>query len=202
LPSDEEIVLPLPVARERVVPATQFRSTWIVASQRGLRACGHFDRYASQVDPSQRSALLHCVAGVWLPMSLARAHYDACDALNLSAEEQLKMGDLVGDHGAATLIATVAKVAKGAGATPWAVFPQLDRIWRRGANGGAVSVTRCGPKEAIGEVVGCELFDVPYFRVAFRGVVLGMTRPFCTNLYLREVATRSPGALGLRFQWV
>ncbi len=200
MPNDD-VVLPLPVPRDRVAPATQFRSTWVVASLKSLRACGHFDRYASRVAAEDRDALLHCVAGTWLPMRLAYAHYEACQRLDLSSDEQLRMGDLVGDRGSATLISTVARAAKGAGVTPWAVFPQLDRIWRRGANGGAVSVTRSGPKEALGEVVGCELFDLSYFRTAFRGVVLGMTRGFCSSMYVREVGHRPAGEIRLRFQW-
>ena len=197
----EEIVLPLPVPRERVVPATQFRSTWVVASLQGLRAGGHFDRYERQLSAEHRDAVLHCVAGTWLPMPVATAHYEACQSLNLTIEEQLTMGDAVGGRGSATLIATASRAAKGAGVTPWAVFPQLDRIWRRGANGGAVTVARTGPKEALGEVVGCALFDLPYFRNAFRGVVHGMTRAFCSSMYVRETGTRSRGEVRLRFQW-
>ncbi len=181
--------------------AAHFRSTWIVASLQGLRARGHFDRYVEHLSHGTRDELLQCVAGSWLPMALARSHYEACESLHLNVDEQLRMGDVVGNHGAATLIATAARAAKTAGVTPWSVFPQFDRIWRRGADGGAVTVTRRGPKDALGEVIGCELFELPYFRVAFRGVVLSMMRHFCSTMFLREVGPRPWGELRLRFQW-
>jgi hypothetical protein len=198
---DERIILALPVGRESVSPPTHFRSTWIVSSQQRLQKSGYFDRYLIHLTKAQRDALAYCVAGAWLPMALARAHYAACDALALSADEQLRMGQLVGDQGAATLISTVAKVAKGVGVTPWSIFPHFDRVWRRGADGGAVMVTRLGPKDALGEVVACALFDVPYFRVAFRGVVLGMMQRFSSSMFIREFGRRPPGEIRLRFQW-
>jgi hypothetical protein len=95
----------------------------------------------------------------------------------------------------------VVKVAKGAGVTPWTILPQFDRLWRRGADGGAVGIFRVGPKEARIEVVGCELLDIPYFRHAFRGVLLGVVAFFCQKGYMHEAPGRGAGEAIFKFQW-
>jgi hypothetical protein len=79
----------------------------------------------------------------------------------------------------------------------------MQRLWERGADGGAVEVRRFGPKEAQLEAIGCELFDVPYFRIAFRGVLLGAMQKLCTSAYVRDVSdARVRASCTLRFQWV
>jgi hypothetical protein len=97
---------------------------------------------------------------------------------------------------------TAAKAARGAGVTPWAILPQLDRFWRRGANGGAVEVTKLGPKEARAEFVGCMLFDITYFRNAFRGVLLGMGALFCQKPYIHDLPRRATAEASFHLQWV
>jgi hypothetical protein len=92
------------------------------------------------------------------------------------------------------------KAARGVGVTPWTIFPQFDRLWRRGANGGAAAVFRLGPKEARTELVGCELFDIPYFQHAFRGVLFGIVSMFCEKAYVHTMPHR-PHAATFRFQW-
>lgn len=195
-----EPVLPFP-ARSEIVPATAFRTTWVVSSIQSLRARGHFEAYVRELPDRFRGQILESVVGLWLPMDAARAHYEACERLGLSVDEQLAMGSAVGERAQGTLLSTVVKTAKGAGVTPWTVLPQFDRLWRRGANGGAVAVYRLGPKEARTEFVGCVLFDIPYFRHAFRGVVHGIAGLFCEKVYVHELPKRVPHGAQFRFQW-
>ena len=61
-----------------IPPTTRFRSTWIVSSLEGLRERGCFDRYERQLI-DYRDAILSAVAGVWLPVDVVRAHYEACE---------------------------------------------------------------------------------------------------------------------------
>jgi hypothetical protein len=196
---EREVVIPFPP--ESIAPATAFRSTWIVASLQSLRERGHFDRYVSLLK-AHRETIVECVAGTWLPIAVARAHYEACDALALGMEEQLAMGRAVGGRSQGSILATVAKAARGMGVTPWLIIPQFDRLWRRASNGGAVQVTKLGPKEARAEFVGCNLFDVAYFRQAIRGVLLNIGDLYCQRPYIHDLPGRPSGGAAFQLQWV
>ncbi len=197
-----EVVLPFPVARAKIPATMNWRSTWIVSSIQTLKTRGHFDKYVARLPVQHRDALLLCVAGMWLPITVARAHYAACEELGLARSEQLDMGLAVGERAQGTVLKTATRVATGSGVTPWTVVPQLQRLWERGADGGGTSVLKVGPKEAIVETVGCELFDVPYFRHAYAGVILGIVRLFCTRAYTHDETTRfAQGECTLRLQW-
>jgi len=197
----DELVVALPCPREQVLPATLFRSTWIVSSLQLLRERGHFARYDGLV-VSHRNEILKYIAGTWLDIELAHSHYAACDALDLPIEEQLAMGRAVGGRAQGTILQTTVKAARGAGVTPWTILPQFDRLWRRGANGGGISVTKTGPKEARVEVIGCALFDILYFRNAFRGVLLGIGDMFCRSPYVHDLSKRCSGEASFQLQWV
>ncbi len=185
-----------------MAPARNYRTTWIVSSLQTLKAHGFYDRYVKLLPREHHDAVLLAVAGMWMPMAVARAHYDACDQLGLTAEEQLQMGMGVGRRAQGTILATAVAMAKASGVTPWTVLPQYHRLFRRGADGGALAVWKLGPKEARIEIVGCELFDVTYFRAAFRGVLLDIASLFCATAYIHD-QTRIPprGTAVFRFQW-
>ena len=141
------------------------------------------------------------MAGAWIPIHVARVHYEACDALDLTITEQVAMGRNVGDRAQGTLLSTAVKAARGAGITPWTIVPQFDRLYRRGCNGGAAAVFKLGPKEARAEFVGCELFDVDYFRHAFRGVLLNVGALFCAKQYIHDMPRRRRGEAIFQLQW-
>jgi len=196
----EEIILPFPAPRETIAPATAYRSTWIVSSLQTLRERGHFEAYKRALT-AHHDTILTALAGSWLPIDVARAHYEACDALGLGRDEQIAMGAAVGNRAQGTLLATAVKAAKGAGITPWTIIPQFDRLYRRGANGGAAAVFKLGPKEARAEFVGCELFDVDYFRHAFCGVLINVGSLFCEKAYIHDLPRRRRGDAVFKLQW-
>jgi hypothetical protein len=171
-----------------------------VSSLQALRERGHFERYSENLT-RHREEILTCVAGTWIPMHIARAHYQACEALGLTLAEQLEMGKSVGDRAQGSLLATAVKAARGAGATPFTIFPQFHRLWLRCADGGAAAVFRLGPKEARAEFVGCELFDIDYFRSAFRGVLLGMGQLFSRTPYVHDLSRRARAQGIFQLQW-
>jgi hypothetical protein len=196
----EEPLLPFAVPRETVALATAFRTTWIVSSLQTLRERGHFERYDRKLT-LYREEILTSVAGAWLPMKIARVHYEACDAMGLTMVEQVAMGRHVGGRAQGSILATTAKAARGAGVTPYAIFPHFHRLWMRGANGGAAAVFGLGPKEARAEFIGCELFDIEYFRHAFRGVLLGIGEMFCRTPYIHDMPSRGRGEGIFHLQW-
>jgi hypothetical protein len=198
----EEPIIPLPAPRAQIPIATRFRSTWIVSSLQSLRAAGHVERYLASLPLQYHEEILSSVAGVWLPLAMARAHYEACESLGLSLDDQLTMGRSVGGRAQGTLLMTVVKAARGAGVTPWTIMPQFHRLWVRGVEGGAAAVYRLGPKDARADFVRCELLDIPYFRNGLRGILLGSSTLFCTKAYIQELPNRRPGDVSFRMQWV
>ncbi|MGO9000310.1 MAG: hypothetical protein ACLQVI_43850 [Polyangiaceae bacterium] len=196
----EELIAPFPVPREEIQPATAYRSTWLVSSLQTLRERGHFESYRRQLT-AHHDEILSALAGSWLPIAIARSHYEACDRLGLDIEEQLTMGRKVGNRAQGTILSSAVRAARGVGVTPWTIIPQFDRLYRRGANGGAAAVFKLGPKEARVEFVGCELFDIDYFRNAFRGVLLNVGSLFCERQYIHDVPRRRRGEAIFKLQW-
>lgn len=181
--------MPLPGPRESVPSATVFRSTWILSSHEGLRANGHWERYLHALT-DHREEILSTVAGVWMPMHVALAHYRACDKLDLSSDEVTAMARGDGGRVRRAWYAPLATVAR-AEPSPWATLSQLHMLWRRAADGGAVALFRTGERDARVEYLGCELFEIPYFRQALRAALLMLAE------YLGDRATVSIAAHGL-----
>lgn len=204
-----DVLLPLPCAANSILWATEYRSTWIVSSLASLRSSHHFDAYLQALRGLDRSIatvaeqrLLNCVAGEWLPMSIARAHYDACNALSLSESELLRMA-VEGDGGQVRRAwhAQFIGAAERPDATPWNILPQLQKLWLRTANGGAAAVYRRGQNRATVEYVGCELFDVRHFRLAVRAVLFVLTEHFCEDFQISTEPQQHPGSACFQLRW-
>lgn len=181
---------------------TAWRSTWVTSSLQTLRSRGLFERYVSALPDEHREALPLTVAGVWMPVATARAHYQACHALGLSQSEVRDLGLAVGERAQGSILRTAVALVRGVGVDGWSLMDHVPRIWERGARGGAVAIYKVGPKEANVEVLGCELFEVPYFRAAFHGVVLGVMRLVTQRAYAHEKAESSSSDFVIRLQWV
>jgi hypothetical protein len=195
----EEIVLPLP---NPIVPARHARSTILLGSQAAVRDAGRFDEYAAHLRPTDRDALLNMVAGAWVPIEIAAAHYNACDALGFPTDQQVLNGRATFDKTNVTLMGTIIRMAKEAGVTPWSVMPHFQRFWERGYDGGGIGVWKLGPKEARLDVVRVPLNDCRYYRNALRGLSIGVVGLFCAKAYsVERPGQRAPGAISLRIQW-
>ena len=202
----EEVFLPFPGSsgeRNLVPMATEFRSTWLSSSLESLRERGRLDDYFVKLQPDMRSTITSLMAGVWVPVSVAVAHYEACDRLGMTHAEQLAIGREASTRAHATVLATALRLTRQAGVTPCTVLAQLQRLWDRMFKGGGVCAWKLGPKEARVEIVGCPLARIAYFRVGFQGVLLGVGQMFCEKLYMQEIpALCSRTTLGYRGSWV
>jgi hypothetical protein len=167
--------------------ATQFRSTWLSSSLRSLRERELLDAYLRHLPPRHHEAVLAPVAGLWLPIEVAIAHYDACDALALSSVDVLAIGREATSRVHGTILSTFVRLARDAGITPWTALPRMHELWARIWIGGGVSVAKLGPKEARIEIAGWPCAASPYCRTALRGVLPGIVDLFCTKSYAREV---------------
>jgi hypothetical protein len=196
----EEVIVDFTDARER--PASEARSTLVTTSIQAIRARGRFADYEKALPSAQRQAILTVVAGVWLPMDLALAHYAACDELGLSPKDQFAIGAEVGDRVQGTMLGLVVRTAKTSGLTPWMGLNQCTKLYERLFNGGSVRLVKLGPKDARMEVVNNPLFALAYFRNGFRGLVCTGAQFFCEKVYAHELPKlTSETTLGLRISW-
>jgi hypothetical protein len=199
----EQVHLPFPAAsKELVPPATKFRSTWLTSSIRAIKERGRWDEYLVHLPEEHHSAVEESVAGTWLPVSVAVAHYAACDKLAFSPIELVAIGREVHTYAQATVLSALVKLAVGAGVTPWTAFSQFNRLWDRVWIGGGVAAFKIGPKEARLEIVGWPCARSTYIRHAMRGVTVGMLEMFCTKAYVKDLpAYCASMTLGYRCAW-
>lgn len=208
-PVTGEVVAPFPCDRADVPRATQYKTTWIISSLESLRSLGHFDRYHAALRAIEarrgiacEQELLSCVAGQWLTMAIARAHYEACDTLGLDERAQLHMA-IEGDGGQVRRAwhAQIVNAAQKESASPWNILPQLPKLWLRSADGGAAAVYRQGDNQAVVEYVGCELFDVRYYRGAVRAVLYILSDHMCEELTVTTLPQAEPGQTAFQLRW-
>ena len=197
--AEQVVILPFPKAKHLIAAATHYRSTWLLSSIRALRDRGSIDAYLRHVGP-RRDQLLALVAGVWVPVAWAADHYRACEALKLPIADQLAMGKAVGEMAQGSLIDTATKLVRGT--DPWAIAPLFERLYHRAVDGGGTGVFQTGPKEARIEFTGVELFAIPYFRNAFRGVVLGVVSLVSSTVTAHDITpSYLPHESWMRLEW-
>jgi hypothetical protein len=197
--SKEEFILPYPP--DPVV--SKFRATWLASSLKAVRTRGFFDRYLENLPEQYRDIVLHAVAGEWLPVEVAVAHYAALDALALSEVEILAIGAEVNARFNSLFLQTVLRLAKGVGATPWTAFRQAQKMWDRTWVGGGYAIVKLGEREARGEVIGWPCARFRYTRVGMRGMVSSVTTLFCRRAWVQEIPAQCTDTrLAYKINWV
>jgi hypothetical protein len=195
-----EIVLAFP---EPIVPMRNVRSTLIQGGLASIKALGAYDAYVATVAPAVREEIEGSVAGMWIPVETAIAHYLACDELGLSADSAAQRGRVTFERTKGMLMGTAIGLARSAGVTPLTFAPYVQRFWLRGIDGGAVQATKVGPKEMRLDVVACPLLRSQYFRAALRGLTGSLMELVSRKVYVQEVGGSGPEtAITLRVQWV
>jgi hypothetical protein len=195
------VIIALPA---RLTPVTAYRSTLVISSLATLGERGLTRRYFDALVPEARDGIRGAIAGVWLPADLVIAHYRACDTLGLPLSDQLDIGRAVGAKIRGTLLGTLVGLARdGAGVSPWTFLSRLDRLYDRLVQGGGLCVERPAPKDAVVEVYNVQLFAIPYFATAWRGVIQGMCELFCEKAYVRNgLLTRASTKMRYVVSWV
>ena len=189
------------LSQVRAGPFRHVRSTLLCSSVAEIRKRGFFDAYARVLPRNVFDVLVPGVAATWLPVSIAEAHYAACDRLGLTSEEASSFGATSADRVQHSFLKTLLLVARGAGATPLLAFERYPKLWSRHFEGGVVAVTRVGPKDVVLDIQEFPLARSPFFRHAFRGGNEAALRLFARSVAVRE--TRSSAmAITLRFAWV
>ena len=202
--SREEIILPFPATLAAAPVATHCRATLILASTQTLKARGHYDRYRAAITPRHLDTIVSSAAAMWLPIEVGVAHYHACDALNLSIDEQLSMGGDVVHSLQKTFLGSLLRAATaGAGISPITGLQKFTTIYTRSMQGGGASIVRLGPKDVRAEFVGIPFAEVRYFRVAYRGFIQAGCELFARRVVVAELSKYlSPTTLAYRIAWV
>jgi hypothetical protein len=110
---------------------THVRSTLVTASLQALRSRGLHATYCARLPRAHADEILTTVAGTWLPITTAHAHYQTCDALQAQEGRVLEMGMEVGDRVNGTFLGAMVRSARTAGATPWIALAQSRRLYER-----------------------------------------------------------------------
>ncbi len=201
--SREVVILPFPTAREAVPSVRRIRSGLLCSSIKSLREHGHFDAYLEKLPREHHARILSLTAATWIAPELAFHHYEACDGLGLSADEQELIGMQVAQHLQRGFLKVVLRLVVESGVTPWSVLERYQKLWERYFDGSAIAVYRLGPKEARAEVVGFPLARIGYIQVAVGGIMRGVTELVTKRVYVRKVAALcSSTTLGYRLSWV
>jgi hypothetical protein len=200
---NEEAIVPWAPSREAVPALSAVRSTIIGSSIVSLRAHGYADRYLAGLPPEHRDIVLYTPAGVWMAVVYARAHYAACDKLELSSQEILAIGSEVARATQKSILAGILRLAKEAGTTPWALYRGCGSYWQRSFQGSAIAIFKMGPKEARFEVTSCALCESTYWRAGLRGLLTAVSEPFAQKVYVRDLPLlTSATTCGYRISWV
>jgi hypothetical protein len=195
-----ESLVPLP---EPLAPLTAVRSTLLLSSVATIQKAGHFERYRQALAPHAQAEVLSAIAGVWLPVRIAVAHYEACDALALSSEQRMSMGRDTGCGLTHHLTRAAALLSRGAGLSPIDVLALFPRFWARTFRGGGLEVVRLGPKDVELTYASCSLLSSMYFRTALRGVALGLLETVSRRCLMREnPGPRISDRARYRLSWV
>jgi hypothetical protein len=191
--SGTEVFVPFRAPPQKLGVCARVRTTLIVSSLQSLRKRDLFPRYMELLPDEHHTTVRSMIAGQWVPMRVAEAHYDACDALGIDRREVNAIGREVGDRIEGTFLATMVRMAGSVGATPWTAISYVDRLYDRVfAGGGGAGVYKLGPKDAEFHFVGVPLCRIPYFRSAMAGVVEVGVELFCSKAYAKEVPDASP----------
>jgi hypothetical protein len=198
----EEPIIPLPAALDAIAPLKEVGSALLGASLLALRQRGHEARYLELLPRQFHDTILYSPTGLWLPVAVAEAHYEACEGLALPQSEVLTMGNAFGVAMARTRFSIFTKIVKEGGMTPWTLMQQTPRIWARMYRGGAIGIMKLGPKEARFEVVATSIARHAYWRTALRGILTTVLAPFCQAAHARELpAYTGPTKVGYRVSW-
>lgn len=166
-----------------------------------LREIGVYDRYEALLTSDDRQALDAVVPG-WMSVSLIRRHYFACDALSLPLDQLLFLGKSLYRRMHEPVFGIAVRLAGELGVTPWTLAAQAVRMWHRAFDGGDILIEQLGPKEARFELLGFPYADIPYCRVAWRGILLGATELFSRRAFANESERRGgPNTIVYRLSW-
>lgn len=193
----EEAIIAFSGPPELAPPVTEVRGTLLSSSLQMIRDRGLRDAYLASLSAEHHEAIDSLVAGTWLPVQVAHAHYVAVDSLGLADSEILDIGRRVGERIQNGHLGTILRGARNLGGIdPWSIISRTDMLWARVFRGGEAAVFKLGPKDARIEFVGISIADVHYFRVGMQGILEAALGLSARKVYVRaHHGMRGPGSM-------
>ena len=182
-------------------PLSHVKSTLIASSRQALTRLGFLERYSQHLSEEHATQLREAaMRNTWLPVSLARQHYEACDAMGASTQDILVLGNSVAERVANPIFGTLVRIAKKGGVTPWAPLSKLGDSWSTMHRGGSIAVYKVGPKDAEVHILRNELGGIPYWVQALAAFGTGITEMFAKKAFCR-VLESGPLLVRYRIAW-
>jgi hypothetical protein len=181
--------LPPPEVRTRVAPLRAINSSVVVSSRALLRESEGFARYTAHLSPKARDELEALPAGVWVPVALARVHFEACDAVGLSELARVDIGRRIAVRLHGPLFRLAMRLAGAAGMTPVQLAARSIRLWPERNQGGDLLIVHATPTEARAELLGYGLADIPFVRLLWRGTFEAHARLVMPTVRVAEVSS-------------
>lgn len=181
------------------------RGSLIASSLSALRELGYYERYLALLDNQVREPILSTLAMSWVPVELALAHYQTCDALRMGESDLERIGQHVAQRHADVFFGTLMRTIRAAGIdAPWAGLRAQPRVWDRIYEGGGLTVFRLGPKDAVLELHGLPLVRYVYFLNAYAGYLRGLASLLVRRFYLKLIEPQSgqPNSVAFAGSWV
>ena len=197
--SSEVVAVDHRSAKGPVVSAV--RGSLLASAVERLKVFGHYERYVALLSPALREKVVFSLAMSWLPVDLLVQHCQVCDELMLTDVELQELG---GQTASSMTRVMLGSMARNVGMTPWLALGSAGRVYDRIYEGGAVSVTRLGPKDLRLEQVGNPLAQSRYFRLTARGFYKSLCEMFCKKAYVKPARGTDSGRDSYAFaiSWV
>jgi hypothetical protein len=148
------------------------RRMLVLSSIAELQQVGLYERYCAQIDSGTLANIMEMIGPGWLPLELARAHYEACDRMQLNAAEIHELGDRAGNKMSSALLGAQGTVLS-APRSPWDLVSAYARMGRRISEGGSSQYVKVGPNKLLIEHVGNPLYAIDYYRSAHSSFMRG-----------------------------
>jgi hypothetical protein len=184
--------------------ATHVRGTLLAGSRQALRSTEQKQRYDSVLDPAYADAMLNLVVASWVPMEVARAHYEAMEAMGYTYEEQRENGRMVAQRIQNSFVGTIIRGLKASGSlSVWPLLERVEMAYVRLAQGGGTQLYKLGPKDARVEFHGLPLLDIPYIRAGLEGMIESTLGLVTRKVYASQVTElQTETTLAITVSWV
>jgi hypothetical protein len=185
--AEDDVVLALPYAIDRVPLASKIRGTVLSSSLAVIEAAGLRKAYFAVLPRADHAAMQSIAVGEWLPMELGLSHYRALDTLAVAPEQAREYGRRVADRAQKSYLVTMIKTV-GLGTTPWPILARAQSVLDRLVQRASVAVYREGPKEARLEIHGVPIAEFSYVRSGWAGMIEGGIQLVAPRAYCRDVS--------------
>lgn len=172
------------------------RGTLIVGALQALREHGHLDALLAELSPPVRSAVTDASAMSWVPIEPMTELCFGADRLRLTDSQLMQLGGVAAGSLASTVLSVVLRTI---GATPWTLVSNLDRLWDRFYQGGAVSVVRLGPTDALVAMHGLPHGATRYCRTTTQAFFQGLLSHVAKRVQAAPARSTAPSPTSFAF---